>query len=142
VSKRGEILPRLAQWQLQVRREVAGFHCGMATISKYETSNLEFVSLGMFIIDEIEFATSTAHDVLGGAGTYSAIGARLVSPPPTSKNVGWIVHAGRDFPNELRDVINAWDTSCHIMATPWRQTTRGWNGYGENEHRGQWLCYG
>lgn len=101
-----------------------------------DSPQIEFVSLGMFIIDEIEFATRTVHDVLGGAGTYSAIGARIVSPPPASKSVGWIVDAGHDFPAELRDVINSWDTSCLIRSTPWRKTTRGWNGYGENEHRG------
>ena len=101
-----------------------------------ETPDIDFVTLGMFIIDEIEFATRTVHNVLGGAGTYSAIGARIVSPRPQSKSVGWIVDAGNDFPNELRDVIKSWDTSCLIRDTPWRKTTRGWNGYGENEHRG------
>jgi len=106
-----------------------------------QTPQIEFVSLGMFIIDEIEFSTRTVHDVLGGAGTYSAIGARIVSPPPASKSVGWIVDEGHDFPAELRDVINSWGTSCLIRATPWRQTTRGWNGYGDNEHRGQWLVH-
>lgn len=100
-------------------------------------SGIEFVSLGMFIIDEIEFETRTVHDVLGGAGTYSAIGARIVSPPPSSHGVGWIVDAGKDFPVELREVINSWNTSCLIRETPWRQTTRGWNGYGANEYRGQ-----
>lgn len=101
--------------------------------------DIEFVSLGMFIIDEIEFPTNTVYDVLGGAGTYSAIGARIVSPPPSSRGVGWVVDAGNDFPSKLRDVINSWETSCRIRETPWRQTTRGWNGYGAHEHRGQWF---
>jgi hypothetical protein len=39
---------------------------------------------------------------MGGAGTFSAIGARLFSPPPRSKSVGWIIDAGTDFPDELR----------------------------------------
>ena len=100
---------------------------------------LHFVSLGMFIIDEIHFKPPKAsvYNILGGAGTYSAIGARIVSPSPLSETVGWIVDAGSDFPSQLRTVIDSWDTSCIIRETPDRLTTRGWNGYGDNEHRGQ-----
>jgi len=73
-------------------------------------------------------------NVIGGAGTYSAIGARLFSPPPLSKSVGWIVDAGTDFPAELRSVIASWDTGV-LMRQRDALTTRGWNGYGENDHR-------
>lgn len=134
-------MPRHLQW----RTDKATFtiYLQVQTIATMVAEDnepeIEFVSLGMFIIDEIEFATKTVHDILGGAGTYSAIGARIVSPPPKTRSVGWIVDAGNDFPNELRDMIKSWETSCLIRATPWRQTTRGWNGYGANEHRGQWL---
>jgi len=65
------------------------------------------------------------------------LGARLFSPPPLSKSVGWIVDAGRDFPVELREVIGRWETTCVVRETPERLTTRGWNGYGENEQRGE-----
>ena len=87
--------------------------------------------------DEIHFRPplTPAKDIMGGAGTYSALGARLLSAPPHSKRVGWIVDAGSDFPPQLRREIAAWDTSCLIRETPMRLTTRGWNGYGENEHR-------
>lgn len=90
-------------------------------------AEIDFVSLGMFIIDEIEFKPPIppVRDVLGGAGTYSAIGARIVSPPPLSRRVGWIVDAGSDFPAELRDTIKTWKTSCLIRETPNRLTTRG-----------------
>ena len=78
---------------------------------------------------------------MGGAGTFSAIGARLFSPPPQSESVGWIVDCGSDFPPELRDSIAQWKTGALIRETPNRLTTRGWNGYtGENEHRGECLC--
>lgn len=86
---------------------------------------IDFVSLGMFIIDEIEFKSHTVRDVLGGAGTYSAIGARIVSPPPLSRRVGWIVDAGSDFPAGLKSTIETWNTSCLIRETPNRLTTRG-----------------
>ncbi|KAF2136322.1 uncharacterized protein K452DRAFT_237722 [Aplosporella prunicola CBS 121167] len=102
-----------------------------------EDLSIDFVSLGMFILDDIEFKPPTAPvtNVVGGAGSYSAIGARILSPPPLSRSVGWIVDCGSDFPAELRQSISEWDTSCLFRDTPNRLTTRGWNGYGENERR-------
>ncbi|GAB7356785.1 hypothetical protein MBLNU459_g7677t2 [Dothideomycetes sp. NU459] len=70
----------------------------------------------------------------GGAGTYSAIGARVHSPPPKSHGVGWIVDAGSDFPHELRSTIDGWQTGVLVRARD-GLTTKGWNGYGANEHR-------
>lgn len=72
---------------------------------------------------------------MGGAGTFSAIGARLFSPPPAqSKSIGWIIDAGTDFPPSLKDLVSSWDTG--VLITPRNApTTRGWNGYGENDHR-------
>ncbi|KXS95335.1 hypothetical protein AC578_5275 [Pseudocercospora eumusae] len=100
---------------------------------------IDFCTLGMFIIDDI-YPPPNAKDqtpqknVIGGAGTFSAIGARLFSPPPQSKSVGWIVDAGTDFPPELRAVIESWETSVLFRDRP-APTTRGWNGYSGNEHR-------
>lgn len=74
------------------------------------------------------------NDIIGGAGTYSAIGARLFSPPPESKSVGWIVDTGTDFPADVNDTINSWETGVLLRPRD-ALTTRGWNGYGENDHR-------
>lgn len=74
-------------------------------------------------------------NIPGGAGTYSALGARVLSPWPQSKSVGWIVDAGHDFPSPLRDMIASWNTGVLIRPRD-GLTTKGWNGYGENEHRG------
>lgn len=71
---------------------------------------------------------------MGGAGTFSAIGARLFSPPPQSKAVGWIIDAGTDFPTELKTIVSSWETGVLIQPRN-APTTRGWNGYGENDHR-------
>lgn len=100
---------------------------------------VDFCTLGMFIIDDIYPPTDARdqpprRDVIGGAGTYSAVGARLFSPPPSSNSVGWIVDAGTDFPFELRTIIASWQTSVLVRPRD-ALTTRGWNGYGENEHR-------
>jgi hypothetical protein len=98
---------------------------------------IQFCSLGMFIIDDIQFEASdkVVSDLIGGAGAYAAIGARLLSPPPLTRSVGWIVDAGSDFPESFRKVINELDTACVLRETPDRLTTRGWNVYGEGEYR-------
>ncbi|KAH6688085.1 Ribokinase-like protein [Plectosphaerella plurivora] len=92
---------------------------------------IDFVTLGMFIIDDIEFLppTPAVRDVLGGAGTYSALGARLFSPAPESSAVGWIIDQGSDFPDDLTAVIKSWNTTVLWRQDPERLTTRGWNGY-------------
>ncbi|KAF2265929.1 Ribokinase-like protein [Lojkania enalia] len=102
-----------------------------------EEGGIDFCTLGMFIIDEIEFPPPIppVTNIIGGAGSYSALGARIFSPPPKSRAVGWIVDCGSDFPSELRQSIAQWDTGCLLRETPRRLTTRGWNSYGENEHR-------
>ncbi|KAI4719771.1 Ribokinase-like protein [Aureobasidium sp. EXF-10727] len=100
---------------------------------------IDFCTTGMFIIDDI-YPAPSAHDqtpylnIPGGAGTYSALGARVLSPSPQSKKVGWVVDAGHDFPEPLRDMIAAWDTAV-LMRCRDGPTTKGWNGYGANEHR-------
>ncbi|KAK7744836.1 hypothetical protein SLS62_009998 [Diatrype stigma] len=104
-----------------------------------EPGSIDFVTLGMFIIgkNEIEYLPPTppVKDIVGGAGTYSALGARLLSAPPLSRSVGWIVDKGSDFPPELDALIASWDTSVLLRETPERLTTRGWNGYDEHQHR-------
>lgn len=98
---------------------------------------IDFVTLGMFIIDDIEYLppTPSVKDVLGGAGTYSALGARLFSPAPKASSVGWIIDQGSDFPESLTTLIDSWETSVLYRSDPDRLTTRGWNGYDEHEHR-------
>lgn len=102
-----------------------------------ESQNIDFVTMGMFIIDDIEYLAPTppVKDILGGAGTYSALGARLLSPGPLSTSVGWIIDRGSDFPPALDDLVSTWETSALIRDTPDRLTTRGWNGYDEYQNR-------
>ncbi|KAK3944799.1 PfkB family carbohydrate kinase [Diplogelasinospora grovesii] len=102
--------------------------------------DIDFVTLGMFIIDEIEYLPPKppALNILGGAGTYSALGARLFSPPPTlSKSVGWIIDQGSDFPGSMTTLIDTWSTSAVFRLDPNRLTTRGWNGYTDASERRQ-----
>ncbi|KAF2168314.1 hypothetical protein M409DRAFT_21751 [Zasmidium cellare ATCC 36951] len=107
-------------------------------MAKTGGQDVEFVTLGMFIIDDIyppeQSDQKPQLNVIGGAGTYSAVGARLLSPQAKSKAVGWIVDAGNDFPAELHATIDSWNTNVLIRDRP-APTTRGWNGYSGNQHR-------
>ncbi|KAL5594178.1 uncharacterized protein BROUX77_007525 [Berkeleyomyces rouxiae] len=98
---------------------------------------MDFVTLGMFIIDEIEFPPPRppVKDALGGAGTFAALGARIMSPPPDSQSVGWIVDQGSDFPPPLVELVQSWESSALFRRDDTRLTTRGWNGYGDAEAR-------
>lgn len=104
------------------------------TAAEDEDQTMDFVTLGMFIIDEIEYLPPKPpiKGIIGGAGTYSALGARLFSPAPlASGRVGWIVDRGADFPDAMAAQISSWQTGV-LLRPPEpadRLTTRGWNGY-------------
>ena len=81
-----------------------------------KSQQLQFVSLGQFILDDVHFAPLAdgvtlsrppALNIAGGAGSYAAIGARIMSPGRAAASVGWVVDAGHDFPSELRQVSSA-----------------------------------
>lgn len=98
---------------------------------------MDLVTLGMFIIDEIHYQPPKQPDidVMGGAGLYTALGARLFRPPPSSLKVGWVVHRGHDFPSKMKETIESWGTSCKFIETPHRVTTRAWNRYEQDGYR-------
>ena len=110
---------------------------------------LDFVSLGMLIIGKFlgrapkamtDFSDDIHHpdrspmlNVLGGAGTYATMGARLFRPKDDGVNipetVAFVIHAGSDFPAEVETEIRSWNTSSLIVRTSDRLTTRGLNVY-------------
>jgi hypothetical protein len=61
----------------------------------------------------------------------------MVAGKQYGKAVSWIVDVGSDFPAEVMDIIQSWDTGCVIREDKSRLTTRAWNGYGANEKRGE-----
>ncbi|OOG00826.1 hypothetical protein ASPCADRAFT_202655 [Aspergillus carbonarius ITEM 5010] len=93
--------------------------------------------MGMFILDDIDFdgTRPNVKNVLGGAASFAVVGARLVAGRAHSQAVSWIVDVGSDFPPEVLNVLNSWDTNCVIREDQSRLTTRAWNGYGPNEKR-------
>ncbi|KAL8382702.1 hypothetical protein RB595_006474 [Gaeumannomyces hyphopodioides] len=105
-----------------------------------DDQDIDFVTFGMLIIDDIEFPPPkpAARDVLGGAGTFAALGARLLSPGPSrSRTVGWVVDRGGDFPASADAAIASWRTSALVRDDAGRQTTRGWNGYDDPSDPGR-----
>jgi hypothetical protein len=91
------------------------------------------------LLDDIEFKppTPSVYGIIGGAGSFAVIGARIVAGAEHGKAVSWILDAGSDFPADMMNTILSWDTGCVIREDKSRQTTRAWNGYGENEKRGK-----
>ncbi|KAJ5950593.1 uncharacterized protein N7479_009006 [Penicillium vulpinum] len=106
-------------------------------VAQDQPTEVEFCTLGMFIIDDIDFGGSRpgVKNILGGAASFAVVGARLVSGSKYARSVSWIVDVGSDFPTETLDVIKSWNTSCVFREDPSRLTTRAWNGYHPDEKR-------
>ncbi|KAI2621042.1 putative PfkB family kinase [Xylaria nigripes] len=85
-----------------------------------------FVSLGMFILDELRFShLETVSNVPGGSGFYATLGARLFKPHPSSVDVGCIILAGCDIPESTVDLLESWQMTLHLDRDPEKQCTRG-----------------
>lgn len=89
--------------------------------------------------DDIDFGGSIPEvkNIIGGAGSFAVVGARLVAGTSYARSLSWIVDVGSDFPPETLAVIKSWDTSCVIREDHRRLTTRAWNGYHPDEKRGK-----
>lgn len=118
-----------------------------------------FASIGSLIIDDIVYKDGKkSQNVLGGAGVfaiygiyskkkgsrtlpvvlgikYCILGMRLWQPNEQSRNVGYIIHKGFDYPKEIDDQINQLDISLVTKLHADKHTTRGLNTFGENDHR-------
>lgn len=91
--------------------------------------------MGMFILDEINWGDRAYTNVIGGAGTYAAVGAGFFLPRSRRHTVGSIIDVGSDFPEEQLTQLKNSGVGFHFRETPERLTTRGWNNYGDNEWR-------
>lgn len=95
-----------------------------------------FTTLGMAIIDDIMPAPGSdmapMTDVIGGAGTYALVGARMVVGPRHSGLVSGIIDKGSDFPEKVEREIKEWNTGVKWNDDRSRLTTRGINFYGED----------
>lgn len=81
----------------------------------------------MFIIDTIITPTGeTLNDIIGGAGTFSALGARLFSKPNA---VGFVVDYGTDTPSHVEAAIEQLGFDLMVHRHSDRPGTRGLNTY-------------
>ena len=81
-------------------------------------------------------------NVLGGAGVYASLGARMfrgeiVTGSNDCGSVGMIVHEGFDFPADAKAELESWHLSSLFVKTPQRLTTRGKNTYSWEGVRGK-----
>ncbi|KAI0650075.1 Ribokinase-like protein [Trametes meyenii] len=94
----------------------------------------DFVSLGMFIIDEFSFADEDGNPTgrtlapqIGGGGTYAAMGARIWLSP---SKVGVIIDRGNDFPPDIQNALDAFGADMWLFRDdPARETTKAINTY-------------
>jgi sugar/nucleoside kinase (ribokinase family) len=101
---------------------------------------IQFVTFGMFIIDEFSFADEqgkltgkTVAPQIGGGGTYATIGARIWLPPDI---IRMIVDRGNDFPQDIQNRLLTYGSDIwHFRDDINRVTTRSRNSY-RGEHRG------
>lgn len=89
------------------------------------------VSLGMFIIDEIQIPERPPlTDILGGSAAFVTLGQRLFAKP--ASEVGCLVIAGDDFPQAVREAIEGWGTTLVVKNREGENSTRGRLVYEDN----------
>lgn len=101
---------------------------------------IQFVTFGLFIIDEFSFADEqgkptgeTVAPQIGGGGTYATIGARIWLPPDA---LGMIIDRGNDFPQDIQNRLLTYGSDIwHFRDDLNRVTTRSRNSY-RGEYRG------
>ncbi|KAI3325393.1 Ribokinase-like protein [Xylariaceae sp. AK1471] len=73
-----------------------------------------FVSLGMFLKEEVILDNRTNNLYPGGAGLYATFGARLFKTGPKSTEVGWCLAAGFNLPPAVTDMLVSWNVRFHV----------------------------
>ncbi|KAI0435588.1 Ribokinase-like protein [Xylaria telfairii] len=91
-----------------------------------ESNRPAFVSLGMFLLDEIRFPDGNkVVDVPGGSGLYATLGARLFKPGSTAVDVGCIILAGYDLPESTVRFLESWQITLLLIRDVDKPCTRG-----------------
>ncbi|KAF2832401.1 putative PfkB family kinase [Ophiobolus disseminans] len=89
-------------------------------------TSVEFVSLGMVVIDEIRLPSRPPIiDVAGGSGSFSTLGYRLLTGRSQSRRVGCLVRAGTDFPEQVKNQLSEWQLTLEIQILQHSGSTRG-----------------
>lgn len=91
---------------------------------------------GSFILDDIHYPDGREHrNIIGGAGTYAAMGCRLFLDKFTSDPASMITHVlhtgGDDLPLEKIEELREWGTGLKVVESRNGHTNRGMNTYDE-----------
>lgn len=95
--------------------------------SEYDSDPPLFVSLGMLVLDELHLPDETVqHDVIGGSGAYSTLGARLAVEDRERRRIPSFVLAGEDFPRgKVEELLQLWGIEHVIQEIADERSTRG-----------------
>lgn len=91
--------------------------------------------MGMFCVDEVHTPTESHIGIIGGAGTYAALGAAVVLPLAQRKRVGFICDEGHDFSSKTKSEMENWSMGTIFRYDANRETTKAWNKFVNNEER-------
>ncbi|KAI8090219.1 Ribokinase-like protein [Gilbertella persicaria] len=95
-----------------------------------------FSSIGGLILDDIVYQDGRrVNNILGGGGVFAIYGMRIWQSNSDSKNVGYVIHKGFDYPAQVDDQLNQLDIAIQSIVHSDKHTTRGLNTFGENDHR-------
>lgn len=98
-----------------------------------QAPNIDSVSLGMVIIDELRFANrETLTNVTGGSASFVTLGCRLFADPSDASNVGCLVMAGNDFSETVEQELRDWGMTLVIEKNEDAPSTRGLLEYGDD----------
>jgi hypothetical protein len=86
---------------------------------------IRFVSLGMVVLDEIRFPTGKVLHCVGGSGAFSTLGARIATDSAQAAEIGSLIMAGHDFPDEVADLIRGWGVTLEMDVDMAKESTRG-----------------
>ncbi|KAI0470520.1 Ribokinase-like protein [Xylariaceae sp. FL0804] len=101
-----------------------------------------FVSLGMVVLDELRLPDGTVrHSMVGGSGSYATLGARLVTEPEEAREVGYLLRAGYDFPDEIAAMLRSWGISLEVHVDSGKSSTRGLLQYHDKAFGRKSFCY-
>lgn len=94
-------------------------------------------SMGMFCLDEVRYqATNRAYsNVIGGAGTFAALGAGVHLPPAKRHAARFVLDKGSDFSADMENLINDWGLGVVWRQDDSRKTTHTLNTFVGNEER-------
>ncbi|KAL2850340.1 putative PfkB family kinase [Aspergillus pseudoustus] len=96
------------------------------THSMNATPTIFFLSLGLVVLDEIPLpGQQPLTNILGGSGAYATLGARLFLPTPSSSSIGWMLHVGNDFPENIQEMLVKWDVTLYTETEDEKPSTRG-----------------